>query len=88
MKKAAEQEGLLDGQKVLSLQAEVGGQWYWLKQEEKQEENHLPWPRNSPWSRSAGPSTKGGRFFVSFDGNQVKKCRDSHGFCPIHPVKL
>lgn len=38
MKKAAEQEGLLDGQEVLSLQAEVGGQWYWLKQEEKQEE--------------------------------------------------
>lgn len=31
---------------------------------------------------------QGGRFFVSFDGNQVKKCRDSHGFCPIHPVKL
>lgn len=31
---------------------------------------------------------QGGRFFVSFDGNQVKKCRGYHGICPILPVKL
>lgn len=87
MKKAAEQEGLLDGQEVLSLQAEVGGQWYWLKQEEKQEE---PSAQAAEFSLEQVSRTvhQGGRFFVSFDGNQVKKCRDSHGFCPIHPVKL
>lgn len=87
MKKAAEQEGLLDGQEVLSLQAEVGGQWYWLKQEEKQEE---PSALAAEFSLKQVSRTvhQGGRFFVSFDGNQVKKCRDSHGFCPIHPVKL